>query len=317
MKKLFVLKIFFSVPAIAFSGIPCSMKTVVGNIEAVKVNHKNTYALFSPHLKMEPYEIEHILKSGNDKGEIASRLRSFLQSNSSTAEQEKQDVSNIVSLLAGKPEIRWLGIEASKEELATGTPIKKQIKNYLQRKSGLKSRYNLSEAETNSLLHLMFSNYIIAGAENPRLFGKIKFVPLDNDFYKGLASTALKRISQTKDRIRKRAMELIDEGVPENKRFSFQKFQEVEAMRESAFQRGRQISEAQTTTVLGDIEISEYKQLLREVISHTNNFIGTALQRDSAMAQITGQQAGEGLIILGSAHRPGVTSKLLSLCRGL
>ena len=310
----FFLKIF---PALFYvSGVsgsdqsyytpPCSVTNVFENITAIRVNQKNTYALFTPHLTNEAIQIIGLIKG--DYEETRQNLRIFLVHQRAKVRSEKKDVSVIVSFLSSKPTIKWIGIEASEQEMENKLSIKQQLEDYFNMKKVLKDDIKMNGEETDSLLHLMYSAYVIALSKNPELFRSIRFIPIDDSFYKEETLVLIENNRQIRKRI-----------IDRSKRISlpFSEFEKIEEVQYGALNKMEKISKQQITTVLSRLSDTELKALVNEYFSSMNTFLENSSKRDKTMAAIVSKQSGEGLIILGSAHRRGTIEHLLSLCRGL
>ena len=282
---------------------PCSVTTLFKQITEIKVNHRNIYGLFTRHPTIDPDYVYKIII--NYPKEHNNKLIQLVRKHFSLAESEKKDVSTIVQFLRSKPAIHWIGIEVSKEELTKGLSIQALVKQYKDAKIWLNLH---SKEDTERLLHLMFPNYMIAIAEHPEIFRNIKFIPIDSHFHKMKGVALIQKIERTRER-------MIDKM--RNARVPFAKFSDIESLKNKALRTAKKVPQPKINTVLGKLKNSEIRQLVANYFSYINQFIETADQRSNTMASLALKQSGEGLIIVGSAHRRRIVEGLLSMCRGL
>ena len=168
----------------------CFVKTFSNGVQEITLPGKKLYGLFTPHLRDEPRKIHTIfsrtISSKKDEEDLSKDLRVFLSDHIEMAEREKKDISDLLDLLRSNPDIQWIGIESSKKEEADDPrTIEDRIEGYHQIKDFLLNKGILNPEETKNLLHLRFSQEIVALAEYPELFrSKEFFIPLDDDVYK-------------------------------------------------------------------------------------------------------------------------------------
>ena len=292
---------------------PCSVKkTLYGYIKEIRVNRKNFYALFTSHLYKEPDLLWQIIddKSISDPIIKAGVLRRIARNEkySSVIRSEKGDVAAIIGLLKSKQSsIRWIGIEASSKEMKkVGFNKQDQISVYGTVKRYLTTVLSFSEKEADDILYLMFSAYTISLAKQPQLFANIRFIPLDDDLYKSKTLNTLSKVEQAQ-----RALyDLKDAGI-----LSPEEFQKImSTKREIMSSRGVLLSKI---GLLNELKAPQSRAAAESYFVYINEFLNYSYKRDNTMASLAVKQQGEGLIILGEGHEKGVTTLLLSLCRGL
>ncbi len=257
--------------------------------------------MFTPHLMGEESQIISLFIQDNNE-KTRQNLIAFVEKQWDMVESEKKDVSDIIHLLSHNPQIRWIGIEAGEQEIEQ-LPILVQLLDYQNVKKLFQDDIKLSAEETDHLLHLIFPAYIIAFSKKPEVFQNIQFIPIEDNSLKKSALILMKR-TQT---IRKQIIDIVKQlSLP------FSEFKKIEEIQYGALKISKKIPEAQITTVLDRLNDIELKSLVSEYFLTMNTFIENSFERDRALANNISKQSGEGLIILGIAHRPGVIKHLLS-----
>ncbi len=284
----------------------CSERKISDNIVEVRIDKRFFYGFFSAHLMNHSEKVLSIIGDKNSSLENSiKKLKNFLQENLHIVRSEKQDVEKIIKLISQRPDMKWVGIEASKKEMQNGYPIEQQVKDYHYFKNALQTTFKLNPQETDQILHLMYSTYIIAMAKKPDLFRKIRFIPIDDDLEKEKAFLAMKQSMEIRQQIITQAQAI---GLP------FAVFKNIEDMVDTALRNFQKVTPGQTENQLKVLENEELKSLVNNYFLSVNQFLEAARQRDQTMAYTIIRQPGSGLIIAGTAHGPGVTHTLLALC---
>lgn len=288
---------------VRFSSAFCSVTSLFEKITEIKVNRRNIYGLFTPH---SLFYLDDLYKMIIYSEDLNAELKELIAKNHRVVDSKKKDISIIVRFLRYKPTLRWIGLEASPEEFTKGMSIQELVIAYEEEKEFL--RKILSSEDVEKILHIVFSSYIIAISEYPELFKNIKFIPIDNHFYKMEGVTLINQIEKTRHQIIEK---MVSAKMP------FAKFAEIDSMREEALETIRVIPKSKMQIVLENLQQLEISRLVASYFSSINQFIKSADQRSKTMSTLSWKQPGEGLIIVGSAHRKKVLTTLLSMCRGL
>ncbi len=282
-----------------------SVTNLFNHVINIKINQKNIYGLFTPHLSNQGNQILNFIQGNREK--TIQNLMAFLESQWTKVESEKNDVSDIINLLSHNPQIKWIGIESSELEI-NRMPIQLMLQDYQEVKNLYQDEIKLNFEEIDNLLHLIFHTYIIAFSKYPELFQDIQFVPLEDNVLKRTAIILMRRIQSLQRQIIYTSHQI---------HLPFSEFEKIEIIQSRALENTETIPETQIKMALDRLSDRGLKDLVSKYFSSTNAFIENSLERDKAIANRVSKQSGEGLIILGSKHRRGVIKQLLSLCREL
>ena len=225
---------------------------------------------------------------------------------------EQSDVQKIVELF-GLEQIDWIGIDSSPEVLETN-PIDARIRTYFKNRdflnANLNSGHGWNSNKTEQILSLIFNPYAIALANNPDLFNRVEVVPLDDyvlreteiqyyndvDYYMG-ALLEIRRINSS-----------INQSVLE-------RFSRFIQSKTSGFELVI-ISYNELEELLDELGVEEdVRRYMRRIVERINEATNLSRQRDqNAVASIL-NQPGNGLVLFGTVHGPGIKQGLTTACQ--
>ena len=222
--------------------ICCTFSNHSGDLRVANINGGEIYTLFTPHLlgfhtamvscvltdECKDYvgseSINKIDTSDpNKKDSILDGLNLLLRKYRNKIQSEKSDVSQITNL-AKSGQIRWIGIEATPEEIQSGIKIEVQVRDYLKMKELLNKHFTpnnkriflrkWNKEKTDQILHLMYNPHIIARAENPHTFRTIPIIPIDDENATKEGDIHLSRRTQSINNLRKLYKQLCMNKAP-------------------------------------------------------------------------------------------------------
>ena len=270
-----------------------------------------------------------------------------------TVVSEQFDVQRITEL-AESGQIDWIGVEGSLSELG-GNAFAEMVSSYSKLKSELDNLNlsDWDSSKTEQILSLSFNEIIIAYANYSEIFDRIPIVPLeDNNLRResGRLVTEIRRMGNALLR-----GELIVEEVLEgtitfsqvaefNYTFSSSNHISNRAFEDllGIFFENPEIEEQQTP--MSEIPIpvqirpkplktalipapipaltpaststrAELQMFLRTLINKHNALIGLYDDREQKIVQSILNQPGNGLLIFGADHGPGIKEGLVTACR--
>ncbi len=315
--KLFIAKIILYFGLIltckqafccVFSGLPESEDTRVVNI-----NGRTIYTFSRTHLsEKNPNKIFNAFR----KSDPAIKLNEILVKEEHLIKQT-QSVVRQITTLAASGQIDWLGIEVSPEELDQFS-IESHTNKYLEIKQAVDQHLGNNDQwdkqKTDRILHLMFLDYIIAIAENPETFRNIPVIPLENHQVKSESINVMKRTNEHYD-------SFLDSVV-----------MHMHTEPANMPTMTRNLRDLKRGVRLGEIDDQELERLLNEkfkneeIRSAARNYLfdmkrvffpgGDLFEKrnDRTAARILAL-SGNGLVIMGISHRPGIESRLTDSCK--
>ena len=308
----------------------CFAKSLPNGIQEITLPGKKLYGLFTWHLSGDEHgKIQMIFLANTFSEEaLADDLRVFLNKNIEKAKRERENVSALLDLLNSKLDIQWIGIEASRKEMEDSRATKDILENYHKIKYFLLRKKMLDPEEIENLLHLSFSQEIIALAKYPELFhSKEFFIPLDDDSYKEEAISIAENIRHIKELVNYRLRQLfnaqlqstkascqdqkcMDNAVTEFNNSIRSQMTSVSALMES----DTIISQERIRDALNEIRDEQLRELVSRFFVHFNQFLEHHVQRDRAVVLLALKQPGNGLITMGNKHQNGIIENLISSC---
>lgn len=204
-------------------------------------------------------------------------------------------------LLAEK-KIAWMGIEASPEEMRSGTPIDAQVRDLNELKDTLRS---FSDRQVESVLTLLYDPHVRLRALRPDLFDGVRYVPLDGNRPKERQLA----VGNEQGEIRRKLIQMGMAGT-----ISPAQFLRLQAASNGAIQHNVPLSSEQMDAAIGDIAAPEARAAASAYLSKANDFLALSADRDEAMAAAITAERGEGYVALGGAHGPGVLRRLDGIC---
>ena len=312
MKILSLTLLIFIFASSPFS-YGCHFHQHSGNIRLAHINGRKIYALFILHLGSHAQQARNIITTSNN---IADDLISFLRRNQIIMRLQQLAVQQLTQLLASD-QIDWIGIELSEEELEgiTFNEIKQRYEDMKKSFDNLNDHPQWSPEQTDQILHLMYPKYIIAYAENTELFENTRFVPLEDD--------SLRQVGRTFQTDKSMALNTLNQ-LEERGLISHRQHLAVKAFGTGALnQRG--LSQITGDNLIDSDELEdllkaqeiEDPQVITVITFYTNtinNIIRHAKSRDEAIVQSVHNQSGNGIIIMGAAHKVFIEDGLRKSC---
>ncbi len=291
----------------------CYFHQYSDDIRLGHINGRKIHTLFTPHLGNHREQVEGVIKASND---IPSELNILLIMYQRAIKSEQSEAQQLIQLLASD-QIDWIGIELSREEMK-GLTYNEIAQPYLTMKrsfNNLNNRPRWNQVKTNQILSLMYRSYIIAYTENPELFEEAKFIPLEDPNLREIARS----LSEDKNMALSTLAQLEKEGL-----ISHWKYLAIGTLAERALeQRGlAQItgdnlissSELKNFLQAQEIEQTEVIEAVTSYVNTINDFMINGKNRDEAVARSVNNQSGNGIILMGDAHKAGVEDELIQSC---
>ena len=298
---------FFCLPNIAHAN--CGFSNIEGDIEMASIGGAKVYTLFSAHLGKQPLEVRKALRlEGGTREDVSDRLNAILSNpkHQQTIKTEKAETARIINLLKSSS-LTWVGIEASPKEMKGGPSIQMQMQVDIYKHTRESLLSVLGDVnKTDDILYLLFSSHVIARAKEPSAFERIRTVPIDDDEAKSKSAEVVFELDNLKQ-------ELIELGM-EKQLLSPEQFMAINGMKADALKNNKVIPSERITAEQERFKNEEVKKTVGNLLSKANEFLHLSAKRDEAAAKSILNQSGDGIVLMGTAHGPGVTSHLNSAC---
>ena len=290
----------------------------IEGVEIGQIGDRQIYTLFTSHLTNEDDEYFDLVKSRNLE-DVVGPLNQLIDKHQEIIQSEQADAQKTLELLeSGK--IDWIGIEARNKYTSYSDMTDN---NYLNDQALLPmaSRYSRHRNITNRLLNhlpewnanktdqllsLIYHAYTIVRANHPEIFRRVRVYPLEDKDQEDNEST-----SQLDNFLYWAGVLEKDTHIT-----PFQHSRIVLFINNHFLPKPRLISRNVFKALLDGLRIDinhiEYLDMLR--VAH-NNLVSSILSRDATAVQSILQLPGNGLILFGIGHGPGIKQGLIEACQ--
>jgi hypothetical protein len=283
----------------------CGFSKFEGGIEVANIGGAKVYTLFSTHIMgREPEVMASFNEATVEK--VKANLNNLLLKPrfQEIIENEKRKTKELTDAVKSG-NLSWVGIEASKKEMEMGSPIQELVEDYLDAKKLFISQFGDAQ-KVEDILYLLYNADVIARAKDPSVFQGVKTVPIDNDEAKEKSKILFVEINN----IRK---DLILLGM--NQRLlTVDEFSVIDHLKREAIRDNAMIPQDRIKSELEKLKNEKVKSIANEFLSKVNEFLLLSAKRDETAAQFILNQKGDGIIIMGSAHKAGVIQHLNAAC---
>ena len=279
----------------------------IEGIEVGQMGDRQIYTLFTHHLSDQRKEIHAIIDSHTPEDSIPL-LNELIEKYRATIESEQSDVQKIAELV-GSGQIDWIGVESVTIDTSY---VNDTAHVYLVNLQNLSVSLNHLPGwdirKTFQLLFLNFQALIIARTAHPEDFRRISIYPLED---KNLKIESADRINDSY---------YWDRVIREDPHVTFHQYSSVNSLLENSIMpRPRLITESEFEDLLNRLEVPEEPRLIRirmrRLIMVHNDVLSIALKRDEAVVQSILDIPGNGLVLFGTAHGPGIKEGLITVCQ--
>ena len=317
----------------------CIFKTYSDGIEIANIGNRQIYTLFTAHLDNERNEVLTAFnnRSNYTLSQFISHLNRIIDRHQTTIKSEQSDVQKVTRLVQSE-EISWIGVEGSPEEIeGSNSNFGKMVSNYLELQPAFneQSSTNLDLNKTDQILYLMFNAIIIAYANHSEVFDRIPIVPLEDNDLRREVRRILHEIKQMQSHlpifILSRAISPSQfselHSIFTNSRYiSNQEFetlldlletQEIEEDQTSinGIPIPKQAKQRHLRTLPTHVQ-AEFKMFLRTFTDKHNILHGDLYKkRDQKAVQSILDHPGNGLVLFGTNHGPGIKEGLTTACK--
>ena len=273
----------------------------IEGVEVGQIGDRQIYTLFTVHLSREANRVFAIMDRYRPVDAITA-LNQLIEMNQEIIASEQSDVQKVTQL-AESGKIDWIGVETF-ETNTSGSSFA-----YLEGRARLGRVLNhlrgWDSSKTDQLLLLLFDADIIAYATHPEVFRGIRKYPLEDEVL----------ATETLDLFRDSAYW---EGVIERDNY----ITESQRLEINSFIRGiiisepRLITEFEFESLLDRIEVLEEARInIRRLREIYNDIISLIFKRNEVIVQSILDIPGNGLILFGAAHEPGIKQGLITACQ--
>ena len=268
-------------------------------------SNRKIYTLFTQHLGNESDEVKEVIERTHFVPEmVIAFLSELLERHQTTIASEQSDAQKIIEL-AESEEIDWIGVE--RPNINTSY-VNNTTDSYLIDKRTINTRWShlpgWNANKTMQMLSLKYPAFIIARANHPETFHRIRIYPLEDENLMRETSGYVNSFSDLINSIIEDARVTPDQS---SQVFSFIKEEK------SNF---RLISESEFETLLDNLRVQEDSRTnMRRLMRAYNNTISLSSQRDAAVVQSILELPGNGLVLFGTAHGPGIKQGLITACQ--
>ena len=316
MKSLIVPIIFLTLILIGKQVFSCTFSEHSGDVHVAKIFGSEVYTLFTRHI-MEEYAQEILGTFSLPSNEQVKALNDILQKRKRIIQSEQSDVRQITKLVQSG-EIRWIGVEATPGELhRMGTEVR--VNDYLEMKRLFNHMGHMEgwdKQKTDQILYLMYSPDIIARVENPEVFKAIPTVPIDDEQAKQEMFNVREKRDQHKDIL----MNIYDQLCFKKKTHQPSWCRPLASfcfVEKKICMKIKRVPNDELTEFLNQnkIENENAKASMVALAELNNKFLDLSDRRDEKAASIILNKSGNGLVTMGSAHGPGIESRLATACK--
>ena len=313
-----------TLPILIFSstlfGYTCYFRQYTGHIRLINIQERKVYNLFTRHITSHGQNILSIIRIFHHIDDRVDHLGKLLDEHQETISSERSDVQQLTQLL-DSGEIDWIGIEDARTEIALRFIYNQRVQDYLGIKEALNilnSHPNWNLEKTDQLLYLVYGADLITYAKNPELFAEVRFIPLEKEHLLDRAEELFREISialNTFSQLKERGM-ITDEKSQAVKNFGL----------EALGQRGlSQITgdnlidsdELEDFLKTQEIEYPEVVEAITPYVSTINAFMTNGRERNEEVVTSVLNQSGNGIIIMGGAHKAIIEDRLRENCLNL
>ena len=274
----------------------------IEGVEVGQIGDRKIYILSTTHLSREANRVFAIMNRYRPVDAVTS-LNQLIEMEQERIASERSDVQKITEL-AEFGQVDWIGIEDYR------TNTHGAAFAYLDSRAKLNKALNhlsgWDSSKTDQLLFLLFDADIIAYANHPEAFREIRGYPLEDEVL----------VTEVFDLLRDSTYW---EGViTRNNHITENQYSEMSSfMREIMTSKLRLITESEFESFLDRIGVPEDARIhIRKFKRIHNDIISIALKRDEAIVQSILNIPGNGLILFGTTHGPGIKQGLITACRG-
>jgi len=309
VKKIVI--IFVATTFSLFSYASCDFEKTPEGYYVQRTSRGTVYGFFSSHTTNHGDVVVNRISNSNNSEDMALNLKSLIGTHSVFLEEKKNEISQIRGMLRSK-NIRWYGTENSVEERGMAQANEEIFVEYdrikRELREGLEVLPNWNKSDSESILVMFFPTYIIAGAEERARFQNAREVPLDPDAEKKRSFELIREIETQRENL----IKSVQEGG-----FTRESLTVLEALSANAIRSDVRISSEQISTLMNtkfQNASHEARQEVRAFIDKHNSFLELSDARDVVAAQRGSQQVGNGIIVMGTAHGPGIMNKMTEMC---
>ncbi len=276
----------------------------IEGVEVGQIGDRKIYTLFTQHLFGQHDEAAAIITSHTPENAVAP-LNQLLEKHLATIVSEQSDVQKIIEL-AESEKIDWIGIEHNRTDTS-----------YVDIESDIYSKYlpyinallnplpDWDSSKTNQLFSLMYSALIIAHANHPETFQGIRMHLLGDESLKKETNERIDDFNHWETLVRQ------DTHVT-----PYQYSEIVSLTGKTVIPNPRLILESEFEDLLDNLRVEEGSRTnMRRLIRAHNDIISLIPRRDKAVVQSILDLPGNGLILFGTSHGPGIKQGLITACQ--
>ena len=316
-KFLYRLYIFYIASLLSYSLVlaqtrDCSFSdSEVEGVEVGQIGDRKIYTLFATHLTNERDRIYEFIQS-YESGAI-DYLNQLIEQYQSVIESEQSSVRKIVELIESK-KIDWIGLESATMDNSYFND-EAEARVYLQDirivNRTLSHSYRWNMGKIAQLLSLFFPAPIVARANHPEIFQRVRIYPLEDRNLK----------IETEDRIRDINYQM--EFVKKDPLVTETQYSEIHSFFSAILNESRLIPETELEDFLNRIGIPEEPRMTRInirmvrliAIDIMSLFKRRVKERGTAVAQSASDLSGNGLVLFREAHGPSIKQGFITACQ--
>ena len=275
----------------------------IEGVEVGRIGGRQIYTLFTSHLFGERIGITEIIRFHEPENAVASLIL-FIENHRERIASEQSDTQKIIEL-AESGKIDWVGIEHSKTDTSY---VSNRVQHYSQHRGGINWYFNSSPEwnadKTTQLLFLLHPAYIIAYASRPGIFQRVPIYPLEDE-------TLMKESAdRATNYLHWRNLIIEDPHVTRHQ------VSEVSSFMETSTTLNFLIPESEFEALLDTLEVPEESRIRMRMLRITqNDFLSSILRRDKATVPSILDLPGNGLLLFGTLHGPGIKQGLITACQ--
>ena len=318
MRKSFYLSLlivlFTAYELVAFQGLSeCvfSPYSGIAGMEVAYIGDRQIYTLFTEGLVNERDAVFEAFSNSSSPTHFSMMLNEIIDNNKVVIASEQPDVQKIVDL-SKIERLDWIGIETSPERLEDN-PIDQRIRAYSDNQNFLNTNLNPLDGwdsdKTDKVLSLIYNPYVIAIANNRDIFNGVKIALLDDEDLRQTENQYYDSVDHYES--------LLLENYHTYPSVSRSTLEKIFHFIRSTTNRPEliMISQDELEEFLDEFRFEEEARIyMRRIVEMTNNATSISRQRDqNAVTSILNQQ-GNGLVLFGAAHGPGIKKGLTTAC---